>query len=115
MTPDPSAPAPQDVRHLVRASLGASHPLQVILAYARSRPARGLEEIDVPVHLVFAEHDAVLPPSTHAPYFTSRIADAQVTHLTEHGHCPQLSDPDLVVALIKESVALSGRHLALAR
>ena len=84
------------------------------LAYAKARPARGLEEIDVPVHLVFAENDAVLPTRTHAPYFTDRIADAQVTHLAEHGHCPQLSDPDLVVALVKESVALSGRHLALA-
>lgn len=114
VTPDPSALAAQDVRHLVRASLGASHPLQVILAYAKARPARGLEEIDVPVHLVFAENDAVLPTRTHAPYFTERIADARVTHLAEHGHCPQLSDPDLVVALVKESVAPSGRHLAIA-
>ncbi|QIK65250.1 alpha/beta fold hydrolase [Nocardioides sp. HDW12B] len=115
IAPDPAALAPQDVRHLVRASLGASHPLQVILAYARARPARGLEDIDVPVHLVFAEHDVVLPTPTHAPYFTSRLPDAHVTHLTEHGHCPQLSDPDLVVGLVKESIALSGRHLAVAR
>jgi pimeloyl-ACP methyl ester carboxylesterase len=115
LAPDPTVIAASDVRHIVRASLGATHPLQVMLAYARARPARGLEQIQVPVHLVFGEHDVVIPTATHAPYFTSRLAGAEVSVLEEHGHCPQLTDPDLVADLVKQTIARSGRHLAVAR
>lgn len=106
---DPSQIAPEDVRHIVRTALGATHPLQVLAATARSVSGLRLEEIEVPVHLVFCEEDAVIPPAAYAPWFTERLPDAKVTRLPGVGHCPQMDEPALVAALVRETVA-AGSH-----
>lgn len=105
---DPRLIAPADARHVVRCALGATHPFQVLAACARSIPAPGLEDIDVPVHLVFAERDVVIPPRLYAPYFTDRIAHARVTTLSGLGHCPQVEDPARVAGLIHDSVVAAN-------
>ena len=102
---DPRLIAPADARHVVRTALGATHPLQVILACARSIPVAGLDDISVPVHLVFADKDVVIPPRTYAPYFTDRLPHAKVTTLRGVGHCPQVEAPDLVAALLRDFIA----------
>jgi pimeloyl-ACP methyl ester carboxylesterase len=113
---DTSLIDPATARLVAATALGASHPLQVLLACIRSIPARRLEEIEVPVHLVFAEHDRVIPPRLYAPYFTERIAHARVTHLAGVGHCPQVEAPQTVADLVRETVAWAARaHLAEAR
>jgi pimeloyl-ACP methyl ester carboxylesterase len=102
---DPRSIPPADARHVVRTALGATHPLQVLLACARSIPAVGLEAVDVPVHLVFAERDVVIPPSKYAPYFVERIRHAKVTMLAGVGHCPQVEAPHTVAELLREFIA----------
>jgi pimeloyl-ACP methyl ester carboxylesterase len=104
---DPRLLVPADARHVVRTALGATHPLQVLLACARSIPTPGLETIEVPVHLVFAEKDLVIPPRHYAPYFTDRMPRARVTTLEGVGHCPQVEVPGKVSELIHEFVTSS--------
>ena len=77
------------------------------MACARSIPAPGLETIDVPVHLVFADKDLVIPPKRYAAYFTDRIAHARVTTLEGIGHCPQVEAPGLVAEMVHEFVVAS--------
>ncbi len=102
---DPRLIDPVDARHVIRCALGAPAPLHVIAACARSIPAAGLESIDVPVHLVFADKDIVIPPKHHAPYFTSRIPHAKVTTLRGVGHCPQVEVPALTADLVRDFIA----------
>ena len=90
---DPSRIDPADARHVARSALGATHPFQVLLACMRSIPAGGLETIDVPVHLVFAGKDLVIPPRLYSSYFIDRIPHAEVTTLENLGHCPQVEEP----------------------
>ncbi len=101
---DPRQIVPEDARHVIRTALGATHPLRVLIACARSIPAPGLDTIEVPVHLVFADKDVVIPPRHYAPYFTERLPHAQVTTLRGVGHCPQVEVPDRVAALIHDFV-----------
>lgn len=102
---DPRLIERADMRHVVRCALGAPAPLHVLAACARSIPAAGLEGIDVPVHLVFADKDVVIPPRQYAPYFTSRMPQAQVTTLPGVGHCPQIEVPDTVAQLLRDFIA----------
>ena len=104
---DPRLLVPDDARHVIRTALGATHPVRVLAACARSIPAPGLETISVPVHLVFADRDIVIPPRRYAAYFTDRIPHAQVTTLRGVGHCPQVEVPDRVAAMIHEFVVAS--------
>lgn len=94
-----------DARHTVMTALSSSHPLQVLAACIRSIPALGLEDIDVPVHLVFAEKDLVIPPRRYAAYFTDRLPNARVTTLPGLGHCPQIEAPDVISDLIVDTIA----------
>ena len=104
---DPSRIDPQDARHVARSALGATHPVQVLLACMRSIPARGLETIEVPVHLVFAGKDLVIPPQLYSSYFIDRIPHAEVTTLENVGHCPQVEEPVMTADLIRNFI---GRH-----
>jgi pimeloyl-ACP methyl ester carboxylesterase len=104
---DPRLIVPDDARHVIRTALGASHPLRVLMACARSIPAPGIETIRVPVHLVFADKDVVIPPRRYAPYFTDRLPHARVTTLRGVGHCPQVEVPDRVAELVHEFVVAS--------
>ena len=104
---DPRLVVPDDARHVIRTALGASHPVRVLLACARSIPAPGLDTIDVPVHLVFADRDRVIPPKRYASYFTDRIPHARVTMLEGIGHCPQVEVPARVAELVHEFVVAS--------
>lgn len=99
---DPSLIHPRDARHVVHAALSATHPLQVVAAVTRTIPWQGLEDVQAPVHLVFAERDRVIPPKRYAPYFTERLPHARVTTLKGMGHCPQIERPDVVADLIRE-------------
>jgi pimeloyl-ACP methyl ester carboxylesterase len=109
---DPSLIVPADARHVIRTALGASNPVGVLVACARSIPAPGLDTIDVPVHLVFADKDVVIPPRHYAPYFTDRIPHAKVTTLEGVGHCPQVEVPGLVAEMIHDFVVASTAPVA---
>ena len=76
-------------------------------ACMRSIPARGLETIEVPVHLVFAGKDLVIPPQLYSSYFIDRIPHAEVTTLENVGHCPQVEEPAMTADLIRDFI---GRH-----
>ncbi len=102
---DPRLIDPLDVRHAIRCALGAPAPLHVIAACARSIPAAGIEDIDAPVHLVFADRDVVIPPQHYAAYFTSRLPHAQVTTLQGVGHCPQIEVPRQTADLVRDFIA----------
>ena len=104
---DPRLIGAADARHVIRTALGATHPVRVLMACARSIPAPGLDSIDVPVHLVFADRDMVIPPRHYAPYFTDRMPHARVTTLQGVGHCPQVEVPDVVAELVHEFVVSS--------
>lgn len=97
-----------DAHHIVRTAVGATHPLQVLVALIRSIPARDLESITVPVHLVFAEHDRVIPSATYSRYFLDRMPHARVTHLPGMGHCPQLEAPEVVADLVRDTIGLAS-------
>ena len=84
--------------------MGATHPFQVLLACMRSIPAGGLETIEVPVHLVFAGKDIVIPPALYSSYFIDRIPHAGVTTLANLGHCPQVEEPALTADLIRATI-----------
>ena len=109
---DPRLIVPADARHVIRTALGAQHPLRVLMACARSIPAPGLDTIDAPVHLVFADKDIVIPPRHYAPYFTDRIPHAKVTTLEGVGHCPQVEVPALVAEMIHDFVVESTAPVA---
>jgi pimeloyl-ACP methyl ester carboxylesterase len=111
---DPRQIVPADARHVIRTALGASHPLRVLMACARSIPAPGLDTIDAPVHLVFADKDVVIPPRLYAPYFTDRLPHAKVTTLEGVGHCPQVEVPGLVAEMIDEFVVATTEVAATA-
>lgn len=105
---DPRLVVPADARHVIRTALGATHPVRVLVACARSIPAPGLDTIAVPVHLVFADKDIVIPPKRYAAYFTERLPHARVTTLRDMGHCPQVEAPALVAEMVHEFVVASS-------
>jgi pimeloyl-ACP methyl ester carboxylesterase len=109
---DPRQIVPADARHVIRTALGATHPVRVLLACARSIPAPGIETIPVPVHLVFADKDVVIPPQRYAPYFTDRLPHAKVTTLQGVGHCPQVEVPGLVAEMVHDFVVASTAPVA---
>ena len=108
---NPALIHPRDAHHVIRTALGATHPLQVVAACARSIPWE-LAEIDVPVHLVFAERDLVIPPKRYARFFTDRLPEARVTMLEGIGHCPQVEAPQLVADLVRDTIAASAPRAA---
>jgi pimeloyl-ACP methyl ester carboxylesterase len=109
---DPRQIVPSDARHVIRTAIGATHPLRVLVACARSIPAPGLDTIDVPVHLVFADKDMVIPPKHYASYFTDRIRHAKVTTLRGIGHCPQVEVPSRVADMVHEFVVSATAPVA---
>jgi pimeloyl-ACP methyl ester carboxylesterase len=106
---DPRRIDPDDARHVARSAMGATHPFQVLLACMRSIPATGLETIEVPVHLVFAGKDVVIPPAMYSSYFLDRLPHAEVTTLENLGHCPRVEEPAMTADLIRATVRRHAR------
>ena len=90
--------AKQDIRKLLE--------LSFVHGYATSRQRMQLirnldvrdriSEIKVPVTIVAARRDKLVPSITEARFMASRMADARVIELPKHGHTPLISKDFLI-------------------
>ncbi|MCW3041268.1 MAG: alpha/beta hydrolase [Solirubrobacterales bacterium] len=68
----------------------------------------GLDQIESPTRVAWAEHDRILPLALHAPRTRREIKDLDYVVLPKVGHVPMWDDSRLVVRTITEFV---DRHL----
>lgn len=59
-----------------------------------------LADVEVPVLLVWGEHDALVPLA-HAPEFAQRLKDARVEVIAEAGHIPQVEQTVATLAVVE--------------
>jgi pimeloyl-ACP methyl ester carboxylesterase len=62
----------------------------------------GLESVDVPVTILWGEHDRVLPQCRHEPYFRRSLPAATFRTLRHAGHVPFWEAPREIVEAIVE-------------
>lgn len=65
--------------------------------------ARWLHRIDVPTHIVWGEHDKVIPPA-YAAGLKDRIAGATMTMVPACGHLPHVEQPGQVAAVASQFI-----------
>ena len=87
---------------------GSSPAFQKTLLWTEGRSApAGLEEIDVPVRIVFGTHDIMLGAFT-APRFAALIPRAELVPLPGLGHVPMSDAPELVARTILEATEVEA-------
>lgn len=78
--------------------------LPMIWAALRDGGITGLEEVRVPVRLVFTDSDRLIPQPRYAQMFTEALPDADTLLLRGVGHVPMLEAPELIAEIIREHV-----------
>jgi pimeloyl-ACP methyl ester carboxylesterase len=73
------------------------------------RALRGLEQIDVPVTVVWGDKDRTLPQAKHEPYFREHLRDARFVTLKRVGHVPFWDAPERVADVIAQTALASER------
>ncbi len=101
--------APADAADLMRTSIGCAV-IDDVLRALRAGEAHldGLEEIDAPVRVAWAQHDRILPMELHAGRARREIPGVDYVVLPKVGHVPMWDDSALVVRTITEFV---DRHV----
>lgn len=97
--------APADAADLMRTSIGCAV-IDDALRALRAGEAHldGLEQIDVPVRVAWAQHDRILPMDRHAGRARREIPNVDYVVLPKVGHVPMWDDTALVVRTITEFV-----------
>ncbi len=101
--------SPADAAELMRESIQCTVTDQVIRALrAGQAHLDGLEEIQAPVRVAWAQLDRILPMATHASRARREIPGVDYVVLPKVGHVPMWDDTRLVVKTITEFV---DRHV----
>ena len=62
--------------------------------------ARWLHRIDVPVHLIWGEHDHIIPPE-HGRAYKRLMPAAKLSFIDQTGHAPQIEKPNEMLATMQ--------------
>jgi pimeloyl-ACP methyl ester carboxylesterase len=101
---------PADAAHAARAFAGAPG-WHETLEWMLSHRAGGLDELSVPVLIVWGKRDRVLPPRQAARYARA-IPGAEVRIVPGLGHIPMADDPELVAQTILDFTRRSRSEAA---
>lgn len=67
-----------------------------------------LENISVPITVLFAEQDMVMPPRHYGQRFVTEHPAIRTRTMPDVGHIPMLEAPDLVATEIRSSIAFAA-------
>ena len=71
-----------------------------------------LRRVSVPSLLLQCEYDDIVPASV-GEYMRGQLKNCELQVLPAAGHCPQVSDPELIVSAVRRYLSLnsdSARH-----
>jgi pimeloyl-ACP methyl ester carboxylesterase len=101
---DGAAVAPGLARRMVRASAGAARTTEALAAIGDGCLARLLEEVAMPLGVVWGERDRTVPPRLVAAVRRLR-PDAAVELIIEAGHVPMVERPQAFTAALERLLA----------
>jgi pimeloyl-ACP methyl ester carboxylesterase len=73
------------------------------------RGLRGLDEIDVPVTIVWGDSDRTLPQAKHEPFFREHLPEARFITLKKVGHLPFWDAPERIADAITQTALRTER------
>lgn len=79
----------------------------LIETFANGGSLNPLEDKGIPIHIIWSEADAVLPPSVFLPQMQQKIPFARYSMLAEAGHVPMYDQPAVMVEHIERSIWVS--------
>jgi pimeloyl-ACP methyl ester carboxylesterase len=93
--------APEDAAHFVESLGGCSVYFDVLREAIGSDGIERMHEVRCPVHVVFSEHDRVVPAHTFGGRFLEEIPHATHETLADAGHVPMLDQPERVADIVR--------------
>ncbi|MET8878014.1 alpha/beta hydrolase [Nocardia sp. NPDC004604] len=102
----------RDVAAMITAALHCDAMLPMILGSTRGPALDDLSNLAIPVRLLMAEYDRIVPNRVYARRFLQELPDSADRILVNGvGHVPMLEAPDRIATLIAEHIYASRTHL----